>query len=403
MSAALRERGITSATGANINSSTGPEGLRERQFRRAYNNTDPILRTGQFIDTVRATTRLAGRALRTDGRAVVRGFVAPSVIEDVVGRRDNLAANLEVAVPVDGEWYTVWAQNGKKRGPINPVEHMVEATSEYDKEPNTARINMKKALDQGFTFVSDVSPQMESQVLRLWGKTFGWDETQVSNLAENLREQKEKPAHERTLWFTGVMEGDRLVAANMAERANVSSKKGNKKVVESTEWKVLNTEYDEQGEVLEQGYEGRGLMQAAVAVTNVQILEDLGIEDTFIYAECNFATRADIAAQRAGMTVPPRSFSLNGSGEVKVADQVMVGNVGINDKFQGIGYPMVEGGQQFELRDFVFTYLDPLGARDYYGFEDRYFVRANLVGRRELYEASVFSGPQEPQTTVGVY
>lgn len=387
MSAALRERSASfdGVPGA-INSSTGGMGLQERPFRRAYlNATAPITTTREFVGLTRDTVRFAGRhALKTDGRAVVRGIVDHEVLSHVVSRGDNLSNGIEVAVPVgEKEWYTVWAENGRKRGRNFPASEIVASTEQYDKAPNSAKVNVEKVLSKGYRFVSEITPEMEDDVLQLWEKTFNWDKVEVSNLAENLRREKEKLPHERTMWFTGIMDGDKLVAANMAERASISSKNGNMKIVESTEWKVKETVLGPDYEIIEKGYEGKGLMQAAIAATNVQVLEDLGTDDTFIFAECNFASRADIAGQRAGMVVPPRNFDIGGSGEVKIADQIMVGNVGINDNINGVGYLMEQDGKHFELRDFVFLHLPQESIEQHYGFEDRVFVLSHLDGREE--------------------
>lgn len=408
MSAALRERAIHfDGVTAGINSSTGGIGLQERPFRRAYLNvTSPIETTDELIAATRETTRFAGRqALRTDGRAVVRGLFDQSVITDLVNRGDRLHRGIEVAVPVgQDEWYTVWAENGPKRGQSFQVSEMVKATETYEKTPNSAKTNVEKVLNKGYRIVSEITPEMTDDVLLLWGKTFNWDNEEVKNLAESLQREKEKPPHERTMWFTGIMDGDQLIAANMAERVMIPSKNGDIKIVESTEWKVKETVVGPDYEIIEQGYEGKGLMQAAIAATNVQVLEDLGTESTFIYAECNFASRADIAGQRAGMVVPPRSFDLDGSGEVRVAEQVMIGNVGINDNISGVGYPMEEGGKQFELRDFVFLHLPQESIEQHYGFEDRSYVLSHLDGREgNNYAVDIYTGPQGSQPAMGIY
>jgi hypothetical protein len=401
-----------------IYSSTGELGATRRPDKRSYVNLP------MPVDSLETIDFLFDRAARItrypDTRAVVKGFVSDTVMSEIMQQEHHLLEHIEVAVPVitDSEgnplWLTVFAKNGDNRkNPLVDLDTMITETSEYINPPTSVRKKMENVLNKekkeidgegnelvtNYRFISQIPEEIEGQLYDLWHDTFGWSFDQITALRHRLNNQKKVQQENdgntsaNEVWFTGVVKreikngevSERLVAACTAERLNYPiemTENGLRQLayVESTEWVAHES----------------GVISAAVAVNNAQVIHDLGRETVRIGAECNFRSRADFVGNSVGMKVPPRKYRIGDRYEIQF-DQIMVQNVTVRDGFQ-------ENPNGEELRDFTFLILMPDEMDEFYSAEDIKFVREQL-DREEVInnENIIFISSQTAYSTVGDY
>ena len=313
--------------GQEILTSTGHVGVSRRSCNRLYINgtfsNDPQLIGNDFARLCRIGEKQPDNKY---SRRVARGIVGKDVYP---------TQHTEVFLPLaeftgDGSALTYLAQNSSTRFSQTPIDTILQETSTY-KNGHTAPLeNISKMLNEGFTFSNKISETQIDQLQELWGHTFGWSKEEIINLNSRLQANIDKPPTERDVWLSIVQKDGNIISAAMAERLTLQGENGRKiDLVESTEW------------VTKKGFEKNGYMTATLNYLNAQIIHDLQESQNglpIIFAECNFATRADISGNKVGFKIPERSH----------ATQILIQNVSVNDGFS----------KQFgPFRDFLFMYL----------------------------------------------
>jgi hypothetical protein len=343
-------------TEAAIMGSTGGLGVSRREPGRLYINAKiPV--TGGNIDGLRKTIDQAQRItakMGPDSRAVIRTVVDGDAARLLLAEDNTLRPHIEYAVPLNDhttsgeQWLIGFGHNNvDRRGQVSRETVLTNTSPEnYRKQPKTALERVENVLDKGYTITSEITEEMIPQLLNLWKDTFGWEHQEVVNLAAKLKTQKDIDPQNKKVWFTGIMDNGQLVAASMAERLDLPAGDDMLTLVESTEWKSRTDK------------EGQGLLAAAAATTHAQVLFDLDGLKPFIYAECNYQTRADFAAHGIGMEIPRRSLS---TAPDFLVPQSLMQNV------------FVEG----ERSDFTYWHLSPRGRETYYSEDDV----ATIVGK----------------------
>lgn len=304
-------------------SSTGDPGTSVRQDERLYHNAEV------FYDNV---DELACRwqALLQEAesiedvlisRTVLRGIVASDVVTEFMETEYGVA--LEVAHDIGdqeaGSWLIYLGQNAETRTALTSQDVMINATT--DLPTPTTCLNSEHV-------VRTVAPDIEPQLFELWSTTFGWETEDMQGFLAQLEQQPQAHPHERAVWFSGVVLGQTLVAAAMAERIDLPSRSGQVSLIESTEWR--RRQHDP--------FAHQGYMCRALVGLNRQIAADTATYATppLVYAECNFTSRSDLVGARAGFQIPDRAY----------APQILPQNVTVNDEIATAG-----------LRDFTFMYL----------------------------------------------
>ncbi len=299
-------------------SSTGIIGLKERGDNRTYFNWNglPIV----HAESILGHFRRIGKFGETMGRRdVFRGIVEESVIYDLF-RSDN-SSMVEAAFPLSGNlWYLGMARNHESRKGLRPTEEMVMGVRENVRSFNSPTETIQKVLDEGHTFIEEISPtdpREQIQLLELWGETFGWDKEQIGNLSRRFL--TEDP-NNRSVWFSGIKDSEgNLSAAAMAESIIFRGSNGEPiRIVESTEWRSKEADH----------------IKAVVDHLHAQVLTDF--PDAVIIAECNYHRGAHRAAQKSGMVTP--DVFIYG----RQVPQVLVQNVVV-----------IDGNNPVGLRDFI--------------------------------------------------
>ncbi|MEK7581186.1 MAG: hypothetical protein AAB512_02780 [Patescibacteria group bacterium] len=320
-----------------IFSSTGEAGLKRRGFDRLYWNWK-----GAPIDNPDILSRAYGRlrnlgSLAGISRVVFRSLVTNDVFQKMPA---EVASEIEVIVPFGNDWIILAAHNGVSRKPIVPVAQMVKETSSYVNKPRRAFERVRLLEDLGVSFNSTFTAEQEAQLLNLWSRTFGWSGEEITALRRRLNGDIERGIG-RSLWFSSATKDGVIVAAAMAEKLRLRTSSGYVDLIENTEWKTL------------EGYENQGFITATIAHLNSQVIRDLRGKEFLIFAECNFMSRSDRAANGAGFVVPERRYDQNSF------PQILCQNVEVNDGIDPKG-----------LRDFTFMHLPPENIEKYYSRPD---------------------------------
>src|SRR5258706_10503434 len=228
---------------------------------------------------------------------------------------------VEAAFPLSGNlWYLGMARNHESRKGLRPTEEMVMGVRENVRSFNSPTETIQKVLDEGHTFIEEISPtdpREQIQLLELWGETFGWDKEQIGNLSRRFL--TEDP-NNRSVWFSGIKDSEgNLSAAAMAESIIFRGSNGEPiRIVESTEWRSKEADH----------------IKAVVDHLHAQVLTDF--PDAVIIAECNYHRGAHRAAQKSGMVTP--DVFIYG----RQVPQVLVQNVVV-----------IDGNNPVGLRDFI--------------------------------------------------
>ncbi|MBI2034220.1 MAG: hypothetical protein HYT11_00635 [Candidatus Levybacteria bacterium] len=319
-----------------IFSSTGRLGVSRRQYERLYVNGTRFSSDPQEVErNFQRLTAIGERNVQRIGRSIFRGAVSDEVMSHI--SRNGLQHHLEVAFPLeeftgDNSWLIYMANNRSGREQIVPHNIMVRET-EFQKSEIMPADRIRSVIERGYAFTNQIPENQVDQVHSLWGETFGWERHEVDNLRRRLETASKKNPSQRDVWFGAIRDNGNIISAAMAERLTVPAENGMLDLVESTEWRTRDE------------YAGKGLMTAALAILNAQILSNLQEDrDTLplIYAECNFQSRSDRAGYGAGFRIPYRTQ------EGYPAPQILVQNVLVRDGSQ------IEEGR---LRDFTFMYL----------------------------------------------
>lgn len=317
-----------------IFSSTGELGISRRQYGRLYINGNRFSGDTEEFDRNFRKLRFIGEKHERIGRSVFRGIVSQDVLQDILS--GDLLRSLEVALPLDGfgldsSWLIYLTQNrsGRDKSIVAPHE-MLQETSLYPKQSGSMVERVGKLIEEGYSFIDIFTDAQVDQVFGLWSKTFGWSRQEVENLRIRLERNRQEGVR-RNVWFSGIQNHmGELVAVGMAEHLELPGKQKVLHLVESTEWKTRDD------------YTNRGLITAAIAFLNVQILQCFENQDSqtpLIYAECNFMSRSDRAAHGAGFVIPQRQI------QGMYVPQILVQNVAVYDGMAPVG-----------LRDFTFMY-----------------------------------------------
>lgn len=360
--------------------STGGMGYERRSHRRGVEThigDEPL--PNVFARTLRAR----GAEVGPHGRVMVRTVLGSDALSDTLARTQDPFSpfsihDVEVVAPFLGgdRHLVIAARNMGARQ--SPQESHVIATevAEYQAKPQSPAEHMDRLHQLGYQFTSQVPEAMTGQLYDLWHDTFGWDKDQIGNFSQILEIQNRLPAADKDFWFSGVVKDGKLVAATMAQRLNLPD---GSILMESTEW------------ASSLDHKGKGLVPAAAAVLNAQILHDLGEENrekVLIYAECNTTSGAYKTALKAGME-PPSGRHLVQDTEV-VIQNVLVQNVAVGDGISGQGHT-IDGE---ELRNFAFTSLPDTARRQLYPDNMLQLVMEQL-GRDDAIVGNVFSRKEE--------
>jgi hypothetical protein len=332
-----------------IMGSTGEVGVSRRGDNRLYINAKygPVgvdqldALAGTFGQAVRITEKMGPKS-----RAVLRTAVDDDAAQQLFSSDHPLFSQIEFAVPTTNlsapegrRWLVGFGKNGSERRNLADPRDILRNTSpeSYSSTPKSALTRIEGVLEKGYTVTDQITEDILPQVFNLWKDTFGWEGQEVINLAKRLQDQQSLPPHERKVWFTGIMDGKELVAVSMAERLDLPLGNDNLTLVESTEWKSIRKK--------------EGLLAAAAAGTHAQVLQDLQGLNPFIYAECRYQSRADLAAHGVGMEMPPRIIGgYDGVETPIIIPQALMQNVEVDG----------------QLSDFTYWHLSPEGIAQYY-------------------------------------
>ncbi|MDB5182729.1 MAG: hypothetical protein JWO47_513 [Candidatus Saccharibacteria bacterium] len=272
--------------------SIGGLGIHERSHNRLYHNNE--IPTEDISQIHEGVTQLQAMAwdIPNISRIVLRGIMGQRAFDQLVN--SGLGHDLEVLASLSGHGhpgqylYSV-ARNQPHRRTHVPVAEMIAQTNQplpvrdqqHDIPPSETLPN-----------AGDVDG-----ILTLWGSTFKWTKESTETFIRDLQQNAIMSPAERTLWFSGQRCTDgQLVSAAMAERLDMPTFTGHIALIESTEWRT------------HPDYLRRGLMAQTLRDMNGNIQQDLVGQYPFIFAECNFQTRADIAGRLAGFFVPDRNI-----------------------------------------------------------------------------------------------
>lgn len=346
--------GLTMTSGE---SGGGSSGLSRRSHQRLYYNALRLLGNVDYF--VRRMVPWAAAHIEQDDalnsgdrhrRIVGRFMMTETRFEEAMSRSQILRENIEVVIPVgayhgDPVVMSMWGINNHHEQTIDPVNHMVHET-EYDRPPERLPADRIDALrSDGYDLVNNFNHIHTEDILSLWGPIFGWEATDIDNLRERMRGERNLSPEQRSVWFTAVLSGHEVVALAMAERLDLPlDSQESQTIIESTEWCVRP------------GWQHRGLGAGAVSYLHAQVvtdLEPLG-RPPVIIAETNFTSRADHIGHSSAMIVGPRTV------RSLPVSQVLRQNVAIGD-----------GLRPEPLRDFTMMYIPPENIERYYSSEQR--------------------------------
>lgn len=318
--------------GEQILSSTGNLGISRRSYDRLYMNGTEFLEKPKIFQT--SATRVAETAKRGRfSRIVFRGIVSADGMTHI---SNEWSQHVEIAMPLeeftgDKSWFVSLAHNTQGRDQIVDTTIMTTETANKKEGITSPLVRIGNLANQGFSFSGRIEDSEVEQIYALWGPTFGWDQEkkEVEALQHRLTAGRLIDPSQRNVWMSTVKDENGYIAGlATAELLSRPGENGGVDIVESTEWRV-NPEY-----------KGKGIMPTTIAMLNAQILSDLQESSNsgpLIYAECNFASRADRVGSSAGFIIPDRGY----------APQILVQNVAVGD------------GSMLKtpLRDFTFMYL----------------------------------------------
>lgn len=332
--------------GEQILSSTGDLGLSRRSYDRLYiNATEFVEKPEVFQASAVRVDKMVKRGKFP--RTVFRGVVSDNVMMHI---NNGWSDYLEVAMPLgeftgDNSWFVSLAHNVNGRDPIVDKDTMITETSSQKEKIISPLARILDLVNQGFSFSGRIDDSDIGQIYALWGPTFGWDQKkgEVEALQHRLAAGWLIDPAQRNVWQSTIKDENGTIAGlGTAELLSRPEKNGKIDIIESTEWRVHPR------------YKGKGIMPATIAMLNAQILSDLQYSPNngpLIYAECNFASRADRVGNAALFRVPDRKY----------ASQILSQNVAVGDGLN-LGN---------SLRDFTFMYLGQPMIDAYYSSADR--------------------------------
>lgn len=294
--------------------STGGLGTERRPDNRLYHNAEGFCETAAAVDTVFKELVVESEQPNSDiTRVVFRGLVSEQAVNRL--RDSELANDIEVLLPVSeygqAGYLLSLARNHAERQPLVPLGDMIHAV----RQPLSRRTSWSSQSFDSINITNQLPPQAHSQLLELWGTTFGWDEAGITNFAGRLAAQQVSPPAERQLWFSGLAYEGQIVSAAMAERLDLPGREQPLSLVESTEWRTLRA------------FQGRGLLPRTLLGLHDQVLRHYAQHDLgqpLIYAECNFTSRSDRSGFIAGMRYLPHDLAPQMAIQnVTVADEIL--------------------------------------------------------------------------------
>lgn len=330
-----------------IFSSTGELGAQIRQNERWYINggfsNNPRDIEATFEDGLEQLKRNPATISRVVFRSLVGEQARAAILES------DLQRDIEVLLPISaGQHLLYLARNAPGREGGDSVDELVQQThpDSYKSSVTPLADHITQATDAGYQWQGDFSADEVPGVLDLWGPTFGWDKSEVSNLQARMEHEAAAASEDRSVWVSFARHNDELVAAAMAERLDLPGKDGPIALVESTEWRV-RADYQRRNNP-----KAPRLMVATLALLNAQVIHSIGSERTSIFAECNLRSRADRAGRGAGFRAPERQVE-----DGRTIPQILRNNVEVDD---GLAAP----GDA--LPHFLFQHVPPhIVERDY--------------------------------------
>ncbi|MFZ1248816.1 MAG: hypothetical protein WAQ24_00680 [Candidatus Saccharimonadales bacterium] len=323
-----------------IVSSTGEVGIPEHRIdplgEGAHNRV--TLTLGQMvcdvaeIDSAMHKVVSVADKINSDGspnavtRRIARFLTTPNVLNELM--QSKHAKSVEAVMTFGDDKVLVWTgQNDTSRPsvPINSDKYTADIESLTSTAPKkTPSAIIGEAVESGVVFRDLIidTPEWRSQLLNLWGGTFGWEEYQINALAERLIGEQHLDPADKTLWFSATELEGKIVGAAMAERFDLVDEKGEKiSFVESTEWKRKS------------GTMGHSPMAATLVALHAQVLRD--VPEAHVYAECNETSGAYNVAHRVRMTESKNDLALLAAQKGMVAlrgiQNVLRANVYIDD------------------------------------------------------------------------
>jgi hypothetical protein len=292
-----------------IFTSVGELGGSERQDRRWYVNGQKFIEEVSDLDEMMASAindakNLDEPATRTVVRAHMNGQSARSVLQ----QSSPYAQYIETAVQIRGFRQPTWligiGINDTSRS-ISPEQKTAIKNTVDDTRIKDDLIQPQNTV---YEDTDTVEPDLQEQLYVAWGQTFGWQREDIDGLQRGLVSGNEG------LWFQACIDKTRrqLASAAMAEQLYLPGPDGSSlRLVESTEWFTA------------QAYRGYGLATHVLRRLNQRVAADCANSSipTFLFAECNYSSRSDIAARRAGFIVPDRT----------AAPQILVNNVTVTN------------------------------------------------------------------------
>ncbi len=303
-------------------SSTGSLGSGIRSEERYYTN-NPYAVNESNIDKFSSET-ITNLAAPLDHpewgvtRSVIRTIIDRAALE-ATSRDPHLSRYIEAVAPItsSNDLLAYFAKNYGDREPTEIVRQDI-----YSRVLSAKQCI---ARSQEIRLPSNFAPvehwHNPEELATIWGETFGWSIDGCSDFLSTITEQNELAPHERTMWFNGISDGNRLVAATMAESLEVPSNTGPLTLIELTEWAVHPE------------YRGHGLGKFVVAHSVEAVESDLDDRPHLSFAEANVLSGAHQMALRAGLHIPNVILP---SG---VVHQVVMSNVKVGDGLEPIGQP----------------------------------------------------------------
>jgi|GEM_PF-2885699 len=312
------ESGIITSVG-----SLGVDIMSSNHRVRCTYQYEPISELHELVEMFEAVDGTTQHEQRS--RAVFRSVVEQHVLLQAAEEDDPILGNIEVAFPLEGLrssdlWLVGLARNNADRISYHPIEQIILDTesSRQRGRPDTVLELFGRISDDSSLQTTILDNQIDD-LHALWGRTFGWTREGVVALQQTLREEAELDPKSRQTWFSGIsnrMTG-RMVGASTAELLQLRERSGNMvDLIESTEWGV------------DENCRGQGINAASIAFLNAQIYSDLDASDTrapTIFAECNFGSRSDLSAHKAGFSIPDRAIF------GRQVSQANIQNVVVND------------------------------------------------------------------------
>lgn len=294
-----------------VNESMARSGVSLRGDNRGYLQSDFGVQDN--LSVIQHADSIAQRVIAQQRRGITRAvgrFLVSEGLLPAIARDERLRGIIETVFPTSlrlpqsGERVMVLmgARNHPSRAsriPVSEMVQVVQADQEFRRErPINLAGRITHLQRQGYRFISQIPDALIPSIHRLWESTFGWEIQGVASRAKDLQRQLHRPQHERTVWFSGLVnpQGD-LVAVATAERADMRVGNGLPAVplVETSEWSSKE--------------HGRGYMAATNTHMLAQILEHLAkahLSPT-IFGETNFTSRAHRVGLASGMEVAPRN------------------------------------------------------------------------------------------------